>query len=101
MGSGGPLIFVAAILMQVMGAIIPIALVGLAGWFLFSRSSMGRELKRRAETGADRDELVDALSAQVERLQQEMLELQERVDFAERLMADPSRAERLRPGGDS
>ena len=93
----GPMLMLVALLMQGMTFVIPVALVGFGGWFLFKRSGIGRELKRRAETGADRDELVNVLSGQVERLQQEMLELQERVDFAERLMADPDRVGRLGP----
>jgi hypothetical protein len=43
-------------------------------------------------------EQVDHLAVQVERLQQELLETQERLDFAERLLAQRREAEPLGPG---
>jgi len=39
----------------------------------------------------------EALAAEVQQLRQEMVELQERVDFAERLLAKERGAERLAP----
>lgn len=39
----------------------------------------------------------EALAAEVQQLRQEMIELQERVDFAERMLAKERGAERLAP----
>jgi len=52
----------------------------------------------RREPPAVSGEPVDHLAGQVERLQQEMLETQERLDFAERLLAQRREAEHLGPG---
>jgi len=42
----------------------------------------------------------DAIAAEVEQLRQEMTEMQERLDFAERLLAKQRGAERIGPGHD-
>ncbi|OLC47099.1 MAG: hypothetical protein AUH68_01680 [Gemmatimonadetes bacterium 13_1_40CM_4_69_5] len=42
----------------------------------------------------------DAIAAEVEQLRQEMTEMQERLDFAERLLAKQRGAERIGPGPD-
>jgi len=48
------------------------------------------------QPGADAQER-DAMAAEVQQLRQEMTELQERVDFAERLLAKQRGADRLAP----
>jgi len=42
----------------------------------------------------------DAIATEVEQLRQEMTEMQERLDFAERLLAKQRGAERIGPGHD-
>jgi hypothetical protein len=44
------------------------------------------------------DSRIDALSSRLEQLQQDMLETQERLDFAERLLAQQRDAPRVGPG---
>jgi hypothetical protein len=46
-------------------------------------------------------EALEALNAEVSNLRQELGETQERLDFAERLLAGPERAERARNAGRS
>ena len=68
--------------------------------FLLSKSEIGRAIADRIRgerlTGPTDPALVD----DVERLRLELGELQERMDFAERLLAAKREPERL-PGGDS
>ena len=75
--------------------LIPIVAILVSGLFAFSRSPIGRAYARKLE-GAPNEEVqhqLAALSDEVARLGQELAETQERVDFAERLLArgDPGK----------
>jgi uncharacterized small protein (DUF1192 family) len=69
--------------------LIPVVGILVLGLSIFTRSPLGRAMARRIE-GAPSDEVrhqIAALSDEVARLGQELAETQERVDFAERLLA--------------
>lgn len=59
--------------------------------------AMAERLRPRSDTGLDAGR-QDELAGQVERLQQDMLELQERLDFAERMLAKQRDSQRIGPG---
>ena len=79
-----------------MEGILALILFGGGTLFLLSVSPIGRALadRLRGPAGPARD---PELRAEVEALRQELAELQERVDFAERLLAQRRDAGRL-PG---
>ena len=60
--------------------------------------ALSERIRQRPELDADRAD-TQALEAHIGRLQQDVLELQERVDFAERLLAKQREPDRLGPGG--
>ncbi len=68
--------------------------------FLLSKTELGRAVADRVRGGAH-DALPDpALVEEVDRLRVEVAELQERMDFAERLLARSREASQL-PGGEA
>ena len=82
---------------------IPLIVVGVGGLLLLSRSRLGEAIARRI--GGDSrypayQEQLDALHDELAGLRNQFSEMQERVDFAERLLsrADDNRRE-LSPGG--
>ena len=68
--------------------------------FLLSKSEIGRAIAARIRGERLPGPTDPALVDDVERLRLELGELQERMDFAERLLAAKREPERL-PGGDS
>ena len=81
---------------------IPLIVVGVGGLVLLSRSRLGEAIARRI-TGDSRypayQEQLDALQDDLAGLRNQFSEMQERVDFAERLLSrvDDNRRE-LSPG---
>jgi hypothetical protein len=81
---------------------IPLIVVGVGGLLLLSRSRLGEAIARRI-TGDSRypayQEQLDALHDDLAGLRNQFSEMQERVDFAERLLSrvDDNRRE-LSPG---
>lgn len=73
------------------------ALFGGGIWLLspIARAAAER-LRPRHDAGLD-TERQEELAGQVERLQQDVLELQERLDFAERMLARQRDVDRLAP----
>lgn len=79
---------------QTLALMIPVLAVFFAGLVVLSRTAIGKALARRigGETGAHLDEhRLAVLEDDMERLRQELMETQERLDFAERLLAAPAR----------
>jgi hypothetical protein len=58
---------------------------------------MSERLRPRPDAGLDPGR-QDELTGQFERLQQDVLELQERLDFAERMLAKQRDSQRIGPG---
>jgi hypothetical protein len=87
---------------EVLVVTIPLIAVGAGGLLLLSRSRLGEAVARRI-AGDSRSsayqEQVDALQDELAGLRNQLSEMQERVDFAERLLsrADDNRRE-LSPG---
>jgi hypothetical protein len=93
------------------GVLMALTLGGLGIWYLYDvivvaaggfRDSEGRlvaawELEESRHPGLT-GQLADDVLRELERLRREVLELHERVDFTERLLADPERRDR---GGDA
>jgi hypothetical protein len=85
--------------------VIPIFLFGIMGVVGLSFSPIGRALARRlagekgepAESAALAE--VDALREELQALRGEVVEMQERIDFAERLLAQVREQGKLGPGG--
>jgi hypothetical protein len=61
--------------------------------------AIAARIRARPDQAVDEGQ-IEALSARVEQLQREMLETQERLDFAERLLARQRDVQRLGPGGE-
>jgi len=78
-------------------AIMAAALFGGGIWLLspIARAAAER-LRPRHDAGLDTGR-QEELAGQVERLQQDVLELQERLDFAERMLAKQRDVDRLAP----
>lgn len=85
------LLVAALLLMRLAVLMIPIALVGAFGWTLFKRSAVARAMLAHAD---DREALL-RLSEDMTHLQSEIAELQSRLDYAERQLADPLRRDAL------
>jgi hypothetical protein len=62
--------------------LVPIMLVGGVGYYFFKRSEMGRALTRRSDTSGD----MVLLQQQVDDLRTELSEMQERLDYSERVL---------------
>ncbi|HLS48230.1 MAG TPA: hypothetical protein VK012_06895 [Gemmatimonadales bacterium] len=95
----GSLMLVFALLFQALVVVLPVALVAAGGWFLFRRSALGRSLLERLHQGPDQALLVQELAAHVAQLEEQVAELNERVDFTERrfVAAAPRSASLDRP----
>jgi hypothetical protein len=79
-------------------AIMAAAVFGGGIWLLSPIArAMSERLRPRPDAGLDPGR-QDELTGQVERLQQDVLELQERLDFAERMLAKQRDSQRIGPG---
>ena len=74
--------------------VAPVAFFSTVTIIVIARSQIGRALADRIRGGAARDpELlaeVDGLRAELDAVRQDVAEVQERLDFAERLLARPA-----------
>src|SRR5438477_5215877 len=77
----------------------PLLLLGAGGAMFLSRSTLGKALVQRIRQGSLQGEEVAALAAQLEEVRHELGEIQERLDFTERLLAQQRGA--LPPNGSS
>ncbi len=68
--------------------------------FLLAISPVGRAIANRIQgaPGAASNQAVQRLEAEVEHLRQDVVEMQERLDFAERLLAQHREAPRMGSG---
>jgi hypothetical protein len=83
--------------MHEVGGAVAVAIIVLAVALARTFGSLGRSFARR-RASAQEDETPDpALRAEVDEMRQRLVELEERVDFAERLLAKRNEAERLGP----
>jgi ubiquinone biosynthesis protein UbiJ len=85
----------------VVGLMVPLAAVSLGGLLLFSRSNLGRALASRI-SGNSRDPVaearLDAFQDELTDVRAQLQETQERLGFAERLLARTDKpADALRP----
>ena len=73
---------------------VPYILIGGAAWWFLGRSEFGRSLTRRLQEPGNDGETVAALASEMDQVKLQLAEVQERLDFAERLLArsDSSRA---------
>ena len=65
----------------------PWLVLGTAGAFFLTRSSFGKALTQRLRDGSVRGEDLAGLTGEVEQLRRDLDEVQERLDFTERLLA--------------
>ena len=66
---------------------LPLFLLAGAGAWVLTRSNFGRALTTRLRTGPESNEALATLMGQMEEVQRELAEVQERLDFTERLLA--------------
>ena len=76
-----------SILLSMLLKIAPLLILGSGGAIFLSRSAFGKALVQRIREGSLRGEEVAALAAQLEEVRHELGEIQERLDFTERLLA--------------
>jgi hypothetical protein len=83
-----------------MGVFIPLLAIFFGGLMMISRTPMGHALARRIGgevSSADADERIAQLEHDMEAVRNQLEETQERVDFAERMLAQVREAQRLPP----
>jgi hypothetical protein len=106
-GAGGAYVIVALIIaFTVLGVnigedfIIPVVVVGGALAAYLARTEVGRALAHRIRFGrqGQPEELPAEVYAELDELRARVMELEERVDFAERLVAQPREAQKLASG---
>lgn len=85
--------------MDVEGILAILLIFGGGTLIAVSFSPIGRAIAERIRGQSSRPETDPAVYEELEHLRTEMAELQERVDFAERLLAKTREPERL-PGGE-
>ena len=88
----GPVLGIGAIILFIAGGIVMVRL-------LTSRIAR-HELKARGADSAERDQILEDVQVrlgEIDQLKQRIGELEERVDFAERLLAQPREDMRLGP----
>ena len=88
---------IVAILLGIMMRYLPVFLLAGAGAWFLTRSHFGRALTGRLRAGADAGETLATLMAHMEQVQRELAEVQERLDFTERLLARRPDAEPVAP----
>lgn len=71
---------------QMFFTILPWFVGGTAAVMLFSRSSLGKAVIHRLRHGNRDDEIPTAVRTELEQVRLQLTELQERVDFTERVM---------------
>jgi hypothetical protein len=81
------------------GVLAIIFIFGGGTLFLLSVSPVGKALAERIRAGTHPPAQDPAVYEELDRVRQELAELQERMDFAERLLARKGEVERL-PGGE-
>ena len=79
-----------------LGFAIPVGIVGLVAGAVIFRGPLGQALARRLEGRAGPESEQDATLHSLDELRGRMAELEERVDFAERLLAQAREPNRLR-----
>ncbi len=84
------------VFIPILALLIPVLAIGLNG---LRRVQELRLEELRLRHGAD-DGTVEALRGEVDELRRELVEVHERLDFTERLLARNATADRL-PGGDA
>jgi hypothetical protein len=77
-------------------AVICVAFFGGVG-VLTRIAEMGKKSRRLPDEAAERLELLEGKVAELEQSQRRVAELEERLDFAERLLAQQKEADRLAP----
>jgi len=75
---------------------IPVGIVGLLAGAVIFRGPLGQALARRLEGGGARSGDQEAALQALDEIRGRMAELEERVDFAERLLAQSREPDRLR-----
>jgi uncharacterized protein YoxC len=83
--------------MHDVGGAIAVAIIVLAVALGTTIRSLGRSFARRRDSAQGGETPDPTLRAEVDELRQRLVELEERVDFAERLLAKRTEAERLGP----
>lgn len=78
-----------------LGFAIPVGIVALVAAAVIARGPLGKALARRLEGGSAQGD-PDATMHALEEMRGRMAELEERVDFAERLLAQSREPDRLR-----
>jgi Tfp pilus assembly protein PilO len=77
---------IAVTILAMLLKLAPIVLAVGMIWF-FAKSETWRLMKRRLTEGGEQAEQVALMAGEIEQLRREMAELQERVDFSERVLA--------------
>jgi len=84
-----------------MGVLIPIFAVFFAGMLALARTPIGRAMADRIAGGAGADDdtvaRVAQLEQEMEQVKGQLVETQERMDFAERMLTQVREAQRLPP----
>lgn len=78
------------------GFAIPVAIFGLVGGALVLRGPVGKALARKLDAGEPGDSLGEQAAGELDEMRDRILELEERVDFTERMLARAREAEPLR-----
>jgi hypothetical protein len=79
-----------------LGFAIPVGIVALVSAGVVFRGPLGQALARRLEGGESQKADQEATAHALEEMRTRMAELEERVDFAERLLAQTREPDRLR-----
>lgn len=89
---------------QALAVMIPVLAVFFTGLVVLSRTVIGKAIARRIsgdqQTGDDVHQHLVELETEMAAMRQELLEAQERLDFAERLLARPDDGVRVGPAGE-
>ena len=65
----------------------PIVVVGVGGWLALTRTATGRALLARLHEGPSSSEDVLSLASELERVKRDLADVQERLNYTERLVA--------------
>jgi hypothetical protein len=87
-------------LVALLGLMVPVLGLSVAGLFVLSRSRIGEAVARRIAGVREDPEVEDqilALQDDMSALRRQLQETQERLEFAERLLARPEPSRELRP----
>lgn len=79
---------------RILSLLIPVLVLSVMGIVVISQTAIGRAIARRIG-GAEADQLdhrrLAALEDDVQTLRQDLMEMQERLDFTERLLTDATK----------